>query len=245
MTRGLGYKQDPADERDLRFGVAVAKAAAAPLPESASVEHPKALPRDQGQTSSCTGQAVSQAVRLAYLHRGVECPELSALDCYYRGRAEYGGESVDDGSYLRTVIKAVVRGGIANEAAWPFSEFDVNRNPNMLARRSAFDRRGVRGYYRLDSGDVQAVRRAIAAGFPVVGGWMVDERFLDWDGSGVISGQMSPVGGHAVCLTSYAADGTFRFLNSWSTSWGKGGLGVCDETFVAAGIDLWSLDVLP
>jgi hypothetical protein len=243
--RGLGYKPDPSDDRDRKLGSLLGALAESPPPARASVEHPDVRPFDQGMTSSCTGQAIAQAVRLAYLRDGVACPKLSALDAYYRGRAEYGGQGNDDGSYLRSVVRAVVQGGIADERAWPFNEHDVNRNPNMLARRSAFDRKGARGYYRMESGDVDGVRRAIAAGHPVIGGWQVDEAFLDWYGNGVISGQVMTVGGHAVCVTSYDADGTFRFINSWSVGWGVGGYGVCDDMFIAAGIDLWALEVSP
>lgn len=245
MSRSFGYLRDPEDPRDRPFAARLGAFAGSSPPASASLERADVRPKDQGGTSSCTGQAVSQAVRLAYLHKGVTCPELSALDVYYRGRAEYGGQQSDDGSYLRSVVSATKQGGIADERVWPFSDFEVNRNPNMLARQSAFDRKGTRGYYRIDSGDVDGVRRAIAAGYPVVGGWQVDQRFLEYDGSGVISGQMAPIGGHAVCVTSYAADGTFRLLNSWGLSWGVNGYGVTDSMFIASGSDLWALEVMP
>jgi hypothetical protein len=245
MTRSLGYLRDPHDARDLRLSARLGALAEAPPPDRASVERPGIGPKNQGPTSSCTGQAVSQAVRLAYLFKGVDCPELSALDAYYRGRAEYGGQGSDDGSYLRTVIKAVQQGGIADEAAWPFSEFEVNRNPNMLARRSAYDRRGLRGYHRIDPGDVNGVRRAIASGFPVVGGWDVGEVFLEWNGQGVITGQTMIVGGHALPIVGYEADGTFRLLNSWGRDWGRSGFAVVDEMFIAAGSDLWAVEVSP
>lgn len=245
MTRRFGYLRDPEDTRDKPFAAKLGAFSASPPPASASLERADVRPKDQGGTSSCTGQAVSQAVRLAYLHKGVTCPELSALDVYYRGRAEYGGQGSDDGSYLRSVISATKQGGVADERAWPFSEHDVNRNPNMLARRSAFDRKGVRGYYRIESGDVDGVRRAIAAGYPVVGGWQVDRAFLEWDGNGVISGQMVAIGGHALPIVSYAADGTFRLLNSWGLSWGVNGYAVVDEMFVSAVQDAWAVEVLP
>ncbi len=245
MTRAFGYLRDPEDSRDHPFSLKLGSFAASPPPPSAILERADVRPKDQGTTSSCTGQAVSQAVRLAFLNRGVPCPELSALDVYYRGRAEYGGQGSDDGSYLRSVIGATKQGGIADERAWPFSEYDVNRNPNMLARQSAFDRKGTRGYYRIDGGDIDGVRRAIAAGYPVVGGWQVGQAFLDWNGQGVISGQVMPIGGHAMPIVSYAADGTFRLLNSWGLSYGRSGYAVVDEMFVSAVDDCWAIEVLP
>jgi hypothetical protein len=243
MSRGFGYLRDPADERDRKLSALLGRFAASPPPPSASLERPEVGPKDQSMTSSCTGQACSQAVRLAYLRRGVPCPELSALFAYYMARAQHGGEHDDSGSYLRTVVKGVTQLGIATESAWPFSDEAVNRHPSFGAYREAFDRRGVRGYHRIDEGDVDGVRRAIAAGYPVIGGWQVGQAFVDWGGKSVISGQIMPIGGHALPIVSYAADGTFRLLNSWSSSWGRGGYAVVDEMFVAAGSDLWAVQL--
>lgn len=243
--RSFGYLQDKPDARDSKFAARLGALAASPPPASASVKNPAVGPKDQGMTSSCTGQAVSQAVRLGYLWSGHACPELSALFAYYMGRAEYGGETSDDGSYLRTVIKGVVTLGVPDEAAWPFVEHDVNRHPNYRAYRAAFDRKGARGYHRIDAGDVDGVRRAIASGYPVVGGWDVDQGFVDWNGQTVISGQIAPIGGHALPVVSYAADGTFELLNSWGAGYGRRGYAVVDETFIAQGTDLWAVEVLP
>lgn len=245
MTLRLGYLPDKPDARDLKFSARLGALAESPPPASASLKNPAVGPKNQGQTSSCTGQATAQAVRLAYLWAGEECPELSALFAYYMGRAQYGGETSDDGSYLRTVISGVQQLGIAEEAAWPFTDEQVNHHPRTGAYRSAYDRRGLRHYHRIDAGDVAGVRRAIASGYPVVGGWLVGQSFLDWDGQGVISGQVAPVGGHALPIVAYAADGTFELLNSWGSGWGRGGYAVVDQMFVAAGSDLWAVEVLP
>jgi hypothetical protein len=209
-------------------------------PASASVRHPLVNPRDQGGTNSCVGQAWSQALRLAWLRKGKDCPELSALHNYFLSRAEFGGQREDDGSYLRTGAKAVVRFGCATERAWPFRADRVNRRPSWAADRSGHDSRGVRGYFRLYSPD--DVRRAIAAGYPVVGGWSVDREFLDYSG-GVIEGTdvARVVGGHAVVIESYAGD-VFTILNSWG-SWGEDGRGRVSEAWVAGGRDLWAVSV--
>lgn len=242
--KGLGYKQDLPDEGDelFKLSVRLGSLATSPPPSSASVYRDVVRPKNQGGTSSCTGQAVAQATRLAYLHRGLACPELSALYPYFMGRAQYGGERIDDGSYLRTVIKGVVQVGIPEERFWPMVEQDVNVQPAPRAYRNAFARRGVRSYHRVDGG-VDGVRRAIASGFPVVGGWMVDERFMNWSGDGVITGQFSPIGGHAMPIVSYAVDGTFQLLNSWGSGWGRDGVAIVDEMFVDAGMDLWAIDL--
>lgn len=243
--RGLGYLADLPDDRDLLLGVHLGALAASPPPASASVESIAVLPRDQSITNSCVGQGISQAVRLAYLREGVQCPELSALFPYLMSRAEHQDQTRDEGTYVRTAIQSVRHSGIPDETAWPFDVAKVNTVPNMLARRSAYDRRGIRHYSRIVPGDVDGVRRAIAQGFPVVAGWQVDEAFLYWNGQGVVTGQVRPIGGHCMVITSYAADGTFRLLNSWGRSWGRDGYAITDSMFVAAAQDAWAIEVQP
>lgn len=242
--RGLGYLPDLPDDRDQKLSAKLGALAVSPPPSSASVERPEVGPKDQEHSSSCAGNAFAQAYRLACLFRGIACPELSALFPYFMSRAEYGEQLDDSGTYIRTVIKASVRSGIPDEEAWPFSMQAVNRNPNMFARQSAFDRRGVRSYSRANN-DPNEFRRAIASGHPVIAGWMVDQDFTEWDGRGVISAQDKPIGGHAMCVSSYAADGTFRLLNSWGTGYGRAGFAVVDESFIAQASDAWVVEVLP
>lgn len=243
--RRWGYKPDPVDERDYPLTKLLGALAESPPPASASVEHPDVGPKDQGSTSSCTGQAWAQAVRLGYLRQGLECPELSALHAYFANRAEFGGQRFDDGAYLRTGAAALVKFGIADEASWPFDEGKVNVEPGIAAFRSAIDRKGARRYHRVNLQNPDDVRRAIAAGFAVVGGWSVDEAFMDYDGIGVI-GAPDPkriLGGHALPCVAYGTDGTFKVLNSWNASWGMGGCGICTEEWLVSGTDGWVVDI--
>lgn len=241
--RTWGYKKDPSDVRDSMLSVRLG--APLKLPVSASVRDRRVSPKDQSSTSSCTGQSTSQAVRLAYLKAGIECPDLSALFPYYLGRSIEGYESTDGGAYIRDVIKAIVKWGEANESAWPFKVSAVNKHPNVKAYRSAYDRRGAKNYHRVAAGDANGIRQALAAGYPVVAGWQVSQSFEDYDGTGVIPAQEAPfLGGHAICLVGYFADGTFDLLNSWGDSWGRGGYATVSEAFVRQATDVWALEVV-
>lgn len=245
MKHGLGYLEDPADSRDQGLGILLgAHLAASPPPASGSVRHADVGPKDQGQTNSCTGQAVALSIRLAYLAAGRDCPDLSALDAYYKSRAEWGAQRMDQGSYCRSTIKAVQHAGIAAESDWPFAASRVNTRPSWAAARSAFDRRGIRGYYRLYTAD--DVRRAIASGVPAYGGWDVDRAFMEYSGSGAIDVPRGEIiGGHALTLESFAPDGTFGVLNSWGEAWGSDGRARVTEQWVASGRDLWAVAVQP
>lgn len=239
--RGLGCRPDPADARDRPLGALLGALAVSPPPASASVRSALVAPKDQGWTSSCTGQAWVQAIRTTLLHRGAECPDLSALFSYWLGRAEWGGERRDEGSHLRTAAKAMVRFGCATESAWPMVSARVNKQPPFGAFRSGHDLRGLRGYYRVAAGDVDGVRRAIAAGYAVVGGWRIDQAFVDATGPAVLDVPTgSIVGGHAWVLENYAADSTFGILNSWGPTWKMNGRARMTAAFVARGSDIWA-----
>jgi len=243
MIRGLGYLPDPPDERDQDLDALLGSAlASSPPPVSGDVSDPRVGPKDQDLTNSCPGQGAALGIRLAYLAAGLECPDLSALDAYYKSRAEWGGQRLDQGSYCRSTIKAIQHAGIADESSWPFNPANVNRRPSWAAARSAFDRRGVRGYYRLYSAD--DVRRAIAARHPVYGGWDVDRAFMEYDGTGVIDVPTGEIlGGHAFVIQRYFADGTFEKLGSWGLGWGRDGRALLTERMVEAGRDKWAIVV--
>ncbi len=239
--QGRGYLPDKPDARDFAAKDLLG-AIAEPLPAFASVRHPDVKPKDQGGTESCTAQATAQGFRTVELHQGGTCPDLSALFNYYAGRAEWGGQNLDAGSFLRTAIKAAIKFGFAPETEWPFRELAVNKQPTWNAFRAAHDLRGPHGYHRCDPGDADEVRRAIAQGYPVVGGWLVDSAFCQSSGPtviDVITG--APVGGHALLVDEYFSDGTFAILNSWSTNWRAQGRARITEAFVRRGIDLWAI----
>lgn len=240
--RGLGWLEDVPDARDKPLDALLGALASSAPPASASVRSLFVVPKDQGGTSSCTGMAWPQAVRTDLLHRGVDCPELSGLFNYYAGRAETGRQKIDRGSTLRAAAKAIIRFGCAAESAWPFVAARVNKQPTFAAFRSAHDLRGLKGYFQIDGGDANSVRRTIAAGHPVVGGWDIDRAFQQADGSKVIEATSGAIiGGHAIMLESYEADGTFEILNSWGRSWAKEGRARVSESFISQGRNFWAV----
>ena len=242
MTFRLGCIPDLPDPRDLPFS-AIRSALAPAIPLAASVDDPRVLIKDQTITSSCVGQAWAVGIRLAYLKAGVACPDLSALFLYRLART-LDGEDRDDGTYLRSAARVAMKLGAAREADFPFDAAKVNDAIGLGALHSGHDLRGIRGYYRIDTGDVDGVRLAIANGYPVVAGWDVDQTFMDWDGRRPIPGTLGRVlGGHALALYGYEEDGTFGFRNSWGIGWGRAGHGVATEAWVARARDVWAVDV--
>jgi hypothetical protein len=240
--RKYGYRVDPLDQRD-RFFRELGAPEAVGYPESASLLKTPLLIKDQSRTSSCPGQALAQGVRIAYsVGNTAPCPDLSALFIYYNARQEDARGMADDGCTLRGAIKSVQKFGVCPESKWPMSLLKVNKMPKWAAYRGAHDRRGLRGYYRIDPNDIAAVKAAIASKRPVLGGWQVNERFLQYTG-GVMTALAPPfLGGHALVLMAYTPT-YFRFINSYGTLYGEGGYGDVDQSFVRQAQDLWAIDV--
>jgi hypothetical protein len=242
VTRQFGYLPDPPSKDDRKIGALLGAFAASPPPANADTWNNVCPIRYQTISSSCVGHAWMRALRLACLRAGIACPELSPLYAYLLARAQHGGEHEDVGTYLRSGGQALKKFGAASEEAWPFDESKINVQPNLRALHDGYDRKKLSGYYRIDSGDVDGVRRAIAAGHPVVAGWQITQAFVDWNGKGVIGRQRGPiVGGHAMPVVAYAADGTFRLPNSWDYTWGDRGFAVVDDEFIASGDDVWAV----
>lgn len=238
--RRYGYMPDIQDIRDMFFA---AHPVATDLPKpSASIENPALQPKNQGNTNACVGCSIAQALRAVLLNMKLPCPELSDM-AIYRGARNLDGNNDDQGTYLRSGVRAVQAVGAPAEAYWPHNEAKINAQIPFSAAHAGFDRSGLRHYYRVSS--VDEVRRALSAGFGVVGGWTIAQSFEDWNGKGIAPNTGRTMGGHALPILSYDSDGTFRLLNSWGSGWGEHGYAVVDEEFIDSGSDLWALDVTP
>lgn len=256
-ARGLGLKLDHTlvmTGLDRSKDWPLAKLLGTESPDAtADLRDERLVKKDQGQTQSCTGHGVVQAVRADVLAHGSYLPDLSALHNYGLGRAEWGGQKVDDGSYVRTGIRAGERYGFTDENLWPFHEGEhdgrpnwVNAQPDWLAMKDGVSRRrseksGIGGYYRIADGDVAGMHRALSARHPVVGGWPVTRAVERWDGRGVLEydPKAAIVGYHCLPLLAFFPDQTNWLLGSWGPNYGIAGYHVVSDEWLAQGEDLW------
>lgn len=234
----LGYLEDPKDERDHLFAFPAVDPR--DLKKEVNLVIPGTEIVDQGSTNSCTGYAGAYAMRMAIYHKEDYDPgPLSGLFLYYIGRAVWDGESKDDGSYIRTLFKAMqLQGACINKVFT--SEAGVFKKPPWRAVRNGFKHRGIRSYQKIST--VDEARAALSSGIPLVGGWSVGKEFMSWNGGDAYDGEPETIGGHAMCVCGYTADGDFILINSWGDSKGELGFWRVSPEFLMSGNRLWSCD---
>lgn len=235
---GLGCKRDEPDSRDQRFGALALPSVG--LPAAYSMRNLVTEVLDQGSTNSCVSHSVCQAFRIARRANGELAPLSSCKHNYFHARAYHGDEREDGGTYPRSGIKALARFGAPAESEWPWSS-PINRRPSWAADRAGYDARSLDSYYRIfDTGGalVDALRAAIAAGYPVVFGTAVSRSFTELITAAIV-GVPPPsdpiVGRHAMVLVGYyqGPEGVrFETCNSWGTGWGNGGFAHLSESYV-------------
>ncbi len=238
----FGALPDAPDIRDQPLA-AIGVRLVSDIPTAASVDQDQP-PKNQDGTGSCCGQSIASGVWMAYQALGIKIPELAALFPYFLARCYEGQPVVDDGTSIRNTLKAGARFGFARESDHPMIPSRVNRKPTWTAFRGGYDFRGLRGYYRIPSGDVHGWRRAIASGFPVLAWWKIDKAFKRWSGPEVIGpcDLTQFAGNHAMVVPTYTRDGNFDLLNSWGR-WRRNGRQRVTEEFIEQARDSWALDV--
>jgi C1A family cysteine protease len=183
---------------------------------------------DQGNLGSCTGNAIAGAIDLIDRKNSKQL-QVSRLFIYYQERLLEGTTYYDSGAYIRDGIKACYTYGAPLESIWPYNQNKWATRPSTAAYNDAKNRK-VTGYQRCTN--FTAVKNAVAAGNPVVVGFLV---YSSFEGNVNNATGMMPypnvgseqlLGGHAVCIVGYndnLSGGRFICRNSWGTSWGDNG----------------------
>ncbi len=216
-----GMLPSPPDERDWplsRIAVPVA------LPRSVRLDSLIYRIKDQGQCGTCVGKAVSSATETGYKQKKKLPKEgLSSLFIYARAKQEDGIPDVQ-GTYPRVALKIAQKEGTVPESIFPYVLLrDCNKPPIPSESIQAHAEYKIKAYARLWT--LEEIKQALASGKIVVGGILVTNSFVDWNGQNTISVPEGIIlGAHAVVFCGYDDERkAIRGVNSWGLQWGDKG----------------------
>jgi C1A family cysteine protease len=201
----------------------------AEIPQAVDLRPQFAVPcYDQGELGSCTANAVVGAAEfLGYRDAGTYKYLLSRLALYYATRVLEGSPDEDSGAELRDVIKVGATVGLCGEWAWPYVIGKFTIQPPAFAYRNAATHLFNEYYAIPDATRERDVLVALAAGYPVIFGFLVYEAFQHIGPDGLVPMPSAPawaIGGHAVLMMGYdQARRLYLVRNSWGPAWGDGG----------------------
>ncbi len=177
---------------------------------------------DQGQTSSCTANALAGAY--GYMEGRIAGKEVavSRLFIFYNERMVEHTTDKDVGAYISDGVKVLKNYGACAEQTWPFSVKAVETKPHAQAYTEG------KGH-EVDQAatvaiDLHSMRHCLAEGYPFVFGLEIDDFKPDAKGNITRPGPKAKLDGHAMCCVGYDdARKVFIVRNSWGTSFGDKG----------------------
>lgn len=221
--KGLGYKPDATDPRDFRYGASTSPALPPVLLREPDLTAYVGRVRDQGDTSSCVGQALAAVVEVTSLAQDGEPLHVSAQWLYTIAREAEGKPTIaDDGSFPRLAMATANARGILPERAYPFDPSTITKRPAPNASVAAYDLRGLR-FFRIDASGperLDALDDALRRGCCVLFGGPVSAQYQRNEGD-LVTSMGTSVGGHMQALVRGGHEPLV--LNSWGVLWGDRG----------------------
>ena len=216
------WAKDTPDERDLKYTIT-----GTPLPPVVDLRQWASPVDDQGDLGSCTGNAIAGAIDLMDNKNYKKNTRVSRLFIYYYERLLEGTVNQDSGAQIRDGIKVGYTYGAPLEKLWPYNINKFKTAPSAAVIADAAKRKITK--YQ-NAADFNAVKDAVASGYPVVIGFTVYSSF-ESDTVAKTGNMPMPnvkteqcLGGHAVCIVGYDDHKqSFIVRNSWGTTWGDKG----------------------
>jgi len=186
----------------------------------------------QGQSNSCTANAVAGAVEyLMRQHLGDDAYDVSRLYIYYNARylnPNNKGVIQDKGSAILYCVEGIKQYGVCSEETWSFNLKQVNDEPD----EDAYDEGQ---YFQIEGEeiikpDLDSFRSALADGYPIIFAVKTYKTFDSHRKPGLVPQPSDTEAGrgnhglHAMLCVGYSdKDRVFIVRNSWGEKWGDGG----------------------
>lgn len=228
MRHKYGYKPSLPDHRDYRYAFS---GDPSNIPPEFSLAEFDSVVFDQGQLGSCTGNAISGALKTWMVKNKYKWPFTpSRLEIYYMERELEGSVDQDAGAMIRDGFKVINTNGVCpedetSEWNWPYDISKFTVKPSVKALADAGLHKCLE--YAQVNQDQLSIKSAIVAGYPLVIGIAVFESIESPEcaRTGVVPMPGffdSPIGGHALRVSSYD-ENYVSGPNSWGKAWGDNG----------------------
>lgn len=223
VARKFGWRPDKPDHRDKICSLRAKKG----VSKNIDLRETGWLPPvyDQGQTGSCTGNAIAAAVEYGMKAQSKHDFVPSRLFIYYNERVMEGTVESDAGAEIRDGIKVVASLGAPPESIWPFDPSQLLIKPSDQAFAEA-KKQIIKQYSRVPV-KLANMQNVLSHKIPIVFGMTIYESF---ESDVVASNGLVPmphqsentVGGHAMLIVG-SNDTHFIVRNSWGEGWGDKG----------------------
>ncbi|QCS62848.1 hypothetical protein EC609_10130 [Achromobacter denitrificans] len=246
-------KPDAFDGRDLAFHPNISV-----TPKTEMIPAMGLTVKHQGETSACTGFALSTVVE--YLLRKSEReprPAISPFMLYSMARRydEFPGSIDDNGSSLRGALKGWFKHGACAQALFPTLEMPAAANDTEDDWWLDAVRRPLGAYYRIDTRSIVEMHAALNevgilyASAGCHAGWDAGHGITPPTAPATPAAQPfwvippddqeTAMDGHAFVILGYTQDG-FLIQNSWGEEWGTHGMAVLTyDDWMRNAMDCW------
>lgn len=223
LSKGYGWRRPSLPRRRSMFSATFD----GPLPSSVDLRPGCPAIYDQADLGSCTANALGALAEFIMIKEGKPAFVPSRLFIYYNERAMEGSVSQDAGAAISDGAQVLAVKGCPHESIWWYNtaKFAVKPNKKVFADGLQHLVDGVSGVEQ----DLTEMRKTLAAGYPIVGGFTVYDSFESdaAAATGIIpmpKHSENVLGGHAVMLVGYDdSKQWFIVRNSWGTGWGDKG----------------------
>ena len=226
FSRGLGHLDSGERDDDRVFAAGAGSTLSAISFRALYPECFQLVVQDQGQTSSCVGQALATAMEFSWARKYLKLLNFSPMGIYALARKKRGWLSQDRGCYIRDAAEQMRDIGICLDSFHQFNLANLHKDLDQTAYEQC-SRHRIQYMERLDRSNVLEV---LSDSRPVVGGITVYRECVfgeEAQRTGLIrtprSGDILD-GGHALCFTGFdIATGRLEGINSWGPRWGDHG----------------------
>ncbi len=138
----------------------------------------------------------------------------------------------DDGICIGTALHFLTQKGAVPWSVMPYTDEDYLKQPDSSMKKLALSKYKSKDYEEVDTSDPENIKREIAAGNPVVGGFDMSDKFMDGTSGKVFDDYTGPFdGAHAMAIVGYDDNkvspkghrGAFKIVNSWGNEWADKG----------------------